>query len=515
MTLFHGDQNESDVSTPSHAYTCMAEEWCLIDDLCGGTKAMREARETWLPKEEKETEVGYRARLQRSFLFPALSDTIDKLAGKPFSQPVQLEGNEKLPEALQGIKDDVDRAGTSLTLFARELFKAGIQYGLTHVLIDFPNIPNAEKATLAQERELGARPYFTHVKPTNVIGWRTERLPNGKIKLVQVRIYETQTEPDGEWGEVVNEYIRVYGVDMWELWKKGPKQEKFVKVDEGIHTFGEVPLKTYYVNKTGFMTAKPPLWDLAELNLCHWQSSSDQRNILRFARIGILFAKGFSDEDLDKGLYIGPNQLVCSSEPNADLRYVEHSGGAIGAGNDDLTKLESQMEILGLQPMIERSAASTATGKMIDEGRTTTDIKTWIRDLEDILIDCYQTAAKWLGQELEEETLKVNLTDTFDLMMRGDEDMDRLLAMSNANKLSDKTLLMEAKRRGLLQDQLDVEEELAAIEAQGPSLADMTGFAKLGGTPGQPGKTDENPGGTDDKKQMGKDGGKPPFPPKG
>ena len=58
----------------------------------------------------------------------------------------------------------------------------------------------------------------------------------------------------------------------------------------------------------GFMTAHPPLMDLAWLNLAHWQSASDQRHILHVARVPILFGRNLTlPED---GLALGPNRLA-------------------------------------------------------------------------------------------------------------------------------------------------------------------------------------------------------------
>ena len=44
----------ADVSTPSSTYNSMIDKWEMIHDLLGGTFAMREARDRWLPKESKE-----------------------------------------------------------------------------------------------------------------------------------------------------------------------------------------------------------------------------------------------------------------------------------------------------------------------------------------------------------------------------------------------------------------------------------------------------------------------------
>jgi hypothetical protein len=213
---------------------------------------------------------------------------------------------------------------------------------------------------------------------------------------------------------------------------------------------------------------------------------SDQRNILRFARVGILFGAGFTDEEIERGVYVGPSQMITSTNAAAKLQYVEHNGQSIKAGADDLDALEQKMEVLGLQPLITRSAKSTATGKVIDENRVTTDIQAWIRELEDFIIDLYQMAGRWVGEDLAADVIDVNMLDNFDLSMRSDTDVANLLAMAAAGKLSDRTLLVEVKRRGILQDTTDVDEEVAAVKAQGPTLASMGGNAQIGGLPGQP-----------------------------
>ena len=81
---------EVDVSTPSDLYNAMKENWDLTGALLGGTKAMREAADAYLPREEGESTEGYNARLARSFLFPAFQRTIAALVGKVFAEEVSL-----------------------------------------------------------------------------------------------------------------------------------------------------------------------------------------------------------------------------------------------------------------------------------------------------------------------------------------------------------------------------------------------------------------------------------------
>ena len=462
---------ENKVDTPNLEYTAMSKRWDLLHDLLGGTEGMRKARDKWLPMEPRETSSAYDNRLRRSYLYNAYRDTVEKLVSKPFSRPVNVSG--QLPERLGSMVGNMDLSGRDLTQFSRDVFTAGVTYGISHILVDFPQF--APTATLADERSSGVRPLFVHVPPTNLIGWRTETQENGEQLVVQARIYETQIEPSGAYGDHEVEYIRVYTPENWQVWRrvKGGKEGDFVLVDEGAHTFGAVPLTTFYVSRTGTFTGAPPLEDLAWLNLAHWQSLSDQRNILRFARVGLLFAAGFSDEEMEEGLTIGPNQLIRSTNESAKVSYVEHKGAAISAGQDDLDKLEDRMKVLGLQPLVSRTGNQTATGRALDESRTHTAIQAWVRSLENTLRQAFDMAARWIKLDLPAD-FALDINNDFGLSERAADDIKSLIEMRNTSQLSAETFLREVKRRGLLSEAVDIEEEIDLIESEGPSLSSIS-----------------------------------------
>jgi hypothetical protein len=463
--------HENKVDTPNLEYATMSQRWELLHDLLGGTEGMRKAREKWLPMEPRETSSAYGNRLRRSYLYNAYRDTVEKLVSKPFSRPVSVQGT--LPERLAPLVEDMDLSGRDLTQFSRDVFTAGVTYGLSHILVDFPQF--APTATLADERSSGVRPLFVHVPPTNLIGWRIETQENGEQMIVQARIYETRIEPYGTYADREVEYIRVYTPEDWQVWKrvKGGKEEDFIQSDEGTHTFGAVPLTTFYVSRTGTLTGSPPLEDLAWLNLAHWQSLSDQRNILRFARVGLLFAAGFSDEEMEEGLTIGPNQLIRSTNESAKVSYVEHKGAAISAGQDDLDKLEDRMKVLGLQPLVSRTGNQTATGRALDESRTHTAIQAWVRSLENTLRHAFSMAAGWVHLDVPED-FALDINNDFGLSERAVDDIKSLIEMRNTSQLSGETFLREVKRRGLLSESVDIETEINLIEDEGPSLSSLS-----------------------------------------
>jgi len=124
--------------------------------------------------------------------------------------------------------------------------------------------------------------------------------------------------------------------------------------------------------------------------------------------------------------------------------------------------------VLGMQPLIEASA-KTATEIGAGEARTHSSIKAWISALNDGLFEAYWMAAKWIGQDLPDE-FAVTVWDKFELEARSDSDMTHLLQMRAGGDISQKRLLIEAKRRGKFGEDFDVDEELElASESEMPS----------------------------------------------
>jgi hypothetical protein len=382
-----------EVAVPCVGYQEMSISWELIHDLLGGTQAMREAGEKWLPREPREE--SYNARLNRSILYNGYRDTRNKLANRPFSHEIQFN---EIPEELEYLKDDVDATGRPFSSFAKELMSDLLDYGIAHIFVDhtaISEIEEGETLTKADEERIGVRVLFNIVHPPNLIGWQTE-VVNKKVKLKQIRIKETVIEPSGGFGDVEVTYVKVYYEDSWEkyeLKQDQDKQDYWDLVDQGTFTLGKISLTTIYANRTGYMTAEPSLMDLAWLNLAHWQSYSDQRNILRLSRFGILFGRGFPKDLVGQPLPIGPSKAFITDKTDADLKYVEHTGNSIEAGAKDIEDIEIKMEILGQQPLMRSSNLSTATAKRIDESRNVSQLKTWVKNLEEGLRKALELAS--------------------------------------------------------------------------------------------------------------------------
>lgn len=440
--------------------------WQMISDLLGGTKSMRDAGERWLPKEPRESTESYNNRLKRSWLFNGFNDTTKTIAAKPFGRAITINGSESDKALVDPYRYDVDGLHTTLERFGKQCIVLGIQYGLVHCIPMF-SADRSQTETLAAEEASGARANLLIVHPMNILDWVASRSQDGVEDLEAVRFVEDVDVGDVDtYTSASIQQVRVLTKTEWIVYRYDSEAKGWYEYARGDHTFGSVPLVTaYYGEPIGRMLAVPPMFDLAEANVEHWQSASDQRNILRFARAGTYFAKGFTAEEIEKGIPVGANALAASSNQEADLKVVEWQGNAINAGAKDIESIEERMTALGMKPFITRTGYVTATGRAIDESRQQNAVEEWITVTEHFLERCIKGALHWQAKDVSiSSEFSVILDREFAYNLSASTDGNLLLDSVEARFLSERTYLEELKRRGTLSDTVNIEAEIKRIE---------------------------------------------------
>lgn len=487
----------------------MAGKWALVDALRGGRKAMIEGATDWLPKHDKEKAGDYSYRLANSHLHTGYVDTIDRLATKPFQKLADVKDKDKLPPRLgRVVAKNVDNEGTSFDAFWKKALLDSMHHGLTHVLVDLPPSASADAAT-----ESKLFPYLVHIPASNVRNFKSRRGMSGELALTEI-VY---AEPRDEWNESTNreesrEYLRQWrfvtqddidaasqlGIDdapkaSVALWRKHWTENEWTLADEPRYvSFVGVPIVTHYTRRVGFMEGEPALQGLAELNLEHWQSYSDQKRILNAVRCAILAGFGLTEEDTQREIVVGPNYTFLSRSPG-NLQFVEHTGAGIESGWKDLSGIEGRMETKGLAPLLERAGDATATRTNVDENEGKCELQSWTRDLEESAAGVVRIAGEWIGEaQLVPEKLRVNFFTDFALSARSANDQTNLLSAKRDGILADKVVFNELKKRGLISEDVTWEENRRLLDEQGPALGDITDAA-FGGFGGESPSNEQKP----------------------
>jgi hypothetical protein len=495
------DDNKATPATPSMAYAGMVSAWDKIGTVLKGTEAMRKAGAKYLPEYQNEGDKSYEARRKGAVLHNVTSLTLNSWVGRPFSDPLQIP--EEMPEDVTGYLRDIDLQGSDVAVFARNWFKEGLAKAFAHVLIEMPRpikfdeegneIPRTKADDLAEN----IRPYWSFIPPENLI-YASSVVVDSVEVLTQVRILETEIEQDDTgWGEKEVRRIRVYRKHLdiegapvtFEVWTWDPEEDEWMNSSPPQQMDIEnIPLVTFYADRTGLLEGKSPLEDLVDLNISHWQSKSDQTNVLTVARFPILAASGITKEE--SSVLVGPRQLLWSSNPDAKFYYVEHEGASIAAGRQDLLDLEEAMAEYGADFLRKRPGDVTATSRALDSAEATSPLQDAVIRFNDALEQAMAITAEWLGvEELPEITVPIDFGP--EEIVQGD--LDSLKEARRMRDLSRESYLDELARRGVLADTFD-----QAINDQQLESEDSMAF---GGAPTDGKPINEEEADEDDEKK--------------
>lgn len=458
------------VDQPFPQVTEMCNLFDMVDALEGGTYAMRSKGRIYLPQFPMENDENYNYRLDTSVLLPVYSETVKNLVGKIFARPMTLKENAEssksaISEQITEILASVDSEDRSFNALAMEATKMAVHYGISYLLVD------ALPAAGETQAESKTRPYITLINPRNVLGWKC----NEAGDLTQVRIRSWTTEDDGDYGVKQVEVITVWGVDGWEKYEKTKdattengktSDAQFSVIDSGTNPLGKIPLIAIYGKRTGFMTAEPPLLELAHLNIKHWQEWSDQSNILHVAKVPLLVCTGL-DAEAAKEISV---KTLTNLPVGSDMKYVEHSGKAIESGQKSLDDLVNLMRISGARMTeVKNGAAKTATQAREESSDNKSQLAVIAENVRDAFNIALSLLANWLGDKSGNGG-EVDMNTDIDNDNMPIESLTILDKMVANGSLSRQTLFSEAKRRGLIDESLTWEDEQARISGDNQSL---------------------------------------------
>lgn len=461
-------------ATTSLAWDGMIDQWSKIDTVLAGTDAMRAAGDRFLPVHHEEDEDTYSERLFTNVLYNMSELTLDMWTGKPFSE--LLERSESMPDQVQEWMEDVDLQGNALDVFARNWFREGLAKAFAHILVEFPRINEGTEErprTLADDREEGVRPYWVFVKPENVI-FAERKFVDGHEVLTHVRIHEVHIERDG-FAEVATERIRVYDaggqllgdgtttkttVTIYEKIekKRNDQKDEWRQIDQWELGIEFIPMVTFYADREDFMLGKPPIQDVVDLNIRHWQSNSDQIMALTVARFPILAASGAVDDD--DNLKVGPRSWLHMTDAVGRYYYVETNGNSLGAGEKDLEKYEERMSVYALD-LLKKKRNPTATGRVIDEKEATSPLQDMAVRFQDALNLALEMTAAWVALETA-GTVEVNTE--FGVDPHTPEELRTLRELRTMRDISRARLLTRMQQVGVLDREFDFEANERELE---------------------------------------------------
>jgi len=433
-----------EINDPNAIWFQQEPHWQLIEDLLGGTYQMRKRHRRYLPQEPRELDESYDNRLSRSVCPPFYLRLERMLAGMLTRKPVRLNDTA---DSIREHLFDVDLQGNDLNVWTYETTRKMVRYGHVGVLVDAP--------TSGQS----GRPYWVTYTPRDILGYRTEMI-DGEVKLTQLRLQEKVSVPDGLYGEKIIDQIRLLTRGGFEIHQKG-KNNLFVKVDEGTTSLSEIPFSVAYANRLNLLESRPPMSDIAELNLKAYQIQSDLDNQLHISAVPMLAFYGFPQSSEE--VTAGPGEAI-AFPADGRAEYIEPAGRSYDAQFKRLDVLSNQINELGLAAVLgQKLSAETAEAKRIDRSQGDSTMMVVAQQMQDMIDNCLQ----FHGQYINAEAGSCFVNRDFLSQRLEPQEIQALLQLYTSGSITQETLLKQLHEGEVLGDEFDVEEEIESTQSGG------------------------------------------------
>lgn len=369
--------------------------WEKCRDVCSGEDAMHEAGDKYLPRLKDQDAASYLRYVKRTPFYNASWRTIAGLTGMIFRKPPKVEAPEEFvgkpsdkdtgTAAVPGKFDDVDGLGLPLQLFMQKVTEETLKQNRVGVLVDYPPAPDG--ITEADAQRLNLKPTMQIYDTFSIINWKTARINNETV-LVLVVLKETEWVVKDEYEFTQEDRWRVldlvnlpatvgdntpatpvYRQRLFRLdvvtkaggGKKGISTSTFTQIGADIipkmngKPMAYIPFKIIQTDDSSFEVDEPPLIDLINMNVSHYQTSASLEHGCHFTALPTLVLTGWKKENPNDKVYLGSEAALVTSNPEAKATFCEFSGQGLGALEKNLDRKEKQMAVLGarmLEPQI-------------------------------------------------------------------------------------------------------------------------------------------------------------------
>jgi hypothetical protein len=455
----------------------------------------------YLPPFADESPNDYARRRLTSPLTNIYADSTANLASKPFSKTLDLD--EKAGADLKKIAEDIDGQGNSLHVFAQEAFRKGIDYAIHWILVEYSRVPQG--ATLQQERDLGARPYWVSIPADRVIAVYSvfigskEHIYHARIleptivqegfsegELNRVRFFRRDVVRDDK-GRVI-----AIGAPYWELWQEdvdqGSKKSTWSIVDAGQITLPYIPLVPFRTGNRHGTTWRldPPMRDLAHMQIEEYQQESGLKHITEMAAFPMLQGKGVKPAQDANGeevvVPVGPAAVLFAPPNNAgdhgEWAWIEPEAQSLVFLQSKLEKFQQEMRNLGKQPLAAANLTVVTTANV--SMKASSAVQAWAILFKDALEIAWQYTCDWMKQK---NYPSVNIHTDFGVDLAADKELTEIRELEKQGILSREDTAIEFKRRGVLRDDFDWEknQERRASDDEG-----LEGEEEIDATTGKP-----------------------------
>lgn len=473
------------VETRHPDYQKRVLQWKLMRDVIEGDDAIKKAGESYLPrpstahhKYDLYEDMQYESFKNRAIFTNYTAQIKDCLHGMIENRPAKIDA----PLNMKGdnFLNNVDYQGNGADQFFSNCLEDVLITGFGGVLADLPNVdPNMSK--LEAEKQ-NIHPYLSYYNAESIINWKYDNVKGIKT-LILVVLKEDVDDTSNIFLHQKKERFRVLSlqnnictVSVYSKEKNEKGEMFFVKVSEkpllvNNSTINYIPFVMLPFNEP----VKPILYDIAKLNIHHYQVSADYQNGAHLTSRPTGYFTGHEPEvDKKTGevipVYIGTDVFWQLPEPDAKVGVCSFSGEGIEHLEHALNRDEAQ--IITLASHIIASEKKTAENKdAINIRRAGEDAKlaTYAKYMSYRFTQALQIVSQWLGNK--DETVSVMLNNDFSNLSFDANAVNSIANIFSQGKLPLRCLYYLLQSSGYLEPDMSYEDFIYLLDLESASLS--------------------------------------------
>ena len=347
----------------------------------------------------------YIAYRERAIFVNYTSATLDGMLGMVFREDTEFD----LPQSIESITENADGAGLSLEQLTKFTVSEVVQLGRFGLFVDYP--PMKEGVNKKQVIDSGARGYLAPYIAENIINWRVD-VVDGKKQLVMIVLAESVNKYDDDgfsFTEVTHHRVLLLidGIYVQQIYDENNK----IIVDDFSDEYGnrmprksdgsswnEIPFSFIGSKNNDPDVDKPPLLDIADVNIGHYRNSADyeESSFLVGQPTPVLagLTQSWADKYMKNGVQLGSRAGILLPEGGSGSLMQADPNQMPSEGMEAKQK---QLVNLGARIIQDSTGAETSEAAKIRFAGQNSKLSNIIGNVENALIQSCQWLMEYEG----------------------------------------------------------------------------------------------------------------------
>lgn len=462
------------VSNQHSLFKSHLEDCIKMRTVFQGDKAIKANAKTYVPKNKGVSDEDYNAIIQRSVFENFTEATAKGISGLIFAK----EPTVSVPASLEILKENIDMDDNKIVDLSQNIVNELMEVGRCGLLIDVPNI-DTTGMTRPQTDALNIRAFMKLYKSETIINWRYESI-NSVNKLTLLVLHEVYEDWTDRFTAKLKDRYRVYSlvdnVCYVEVFEENDKtfvntmdMKPVIVKGSTINYIPFIPL-TY--KDISIIPTKPPLMDIADINICHYGVSVERRDVVHFIGSPFVMGKGINTKDSqgnDLVIRLGSSVAQIFQEVNADMKIVETQGSGLVFTVDLLRDLKATAAALGARLLVDDAKAqiSENTMQMKTAGYRAT-IMQIANTASRAITQALKIITEWENQNPDEVKLELN-TD-YNLSQMDAQTITALVAAWQTGAIRKEDMFLKFQKGEIVESGISFDDFNNNLEVTAPTL---------------------------------------------